>query len=110
MRRGEKLGKRGGKMTYLDDERVGVFHVQMHDTHHGAPGQLRLERFAHLLHVVGVDRRGDELGLFLAAHGGWFYVFERCHVYLFFCQPMIWRGIRIDDGGGEEREREGDLS
>jgi len=60
----------------LDQQRVRVLEVQVHDAHHADSHQLRLEHGAQLLLVVGVDRCRDELGLFGGAHGGGLDVFE----------------------------------
>jgi len=60
----------------LDQQRVRVLEVQVHDAHHADAHQLRLEHGAQLLLVVGVDRGGDQLGLFGGAHGRGLDVFE----------------------------------
>lgn len=47
----------------LDEQRVGVLHVQVHEAHHGNAHQLRSEGLLDLRRVVGVDGGGDELAL-----------------------------------------------
>lgn len=64
----------------LDEERVGVVEVQVHDAHHADAHELRLEEAAQLLLVVGVDGGGDDLGLLGAAHGSGLDVLEDGHV------------------------------
>jgi len=53
----------------LDEERVGVLHVKVHEAHHGHAHGLGAERSLDLLRVVGVDSGGDELGLLSRADG-----------------------------------------
>ena len=60
----------------LDEKRIGVLEVQMHNAHHSNTHELRLEHATKLLQIVGVNSGGDEFGLFGAAHWGWFDVFE----------------------------------
>lgn len=64
----------------LDEERVGVVEVEVHDAHHADAHELRLEEAAQLLLVVGVDGGGDDLGLLGAAHGSGLDVLEDGHV------------------------------
>jgi hypothetical protein len=64
----------------LDQERVGVLHVQVHHGHHADTHQLRLEESAELLDIVGVDGRGNELGLLGGSHGGGLNILERPEV------------------------------
>jgi hypothetical protein len=64
----------------LDEERVGVVEVQVHNAHHADAHELRLEQAAQLLLVVGVHGCGDDFGLFGAAHGGGLDVFHHGHV------------------------------
>lgn len=64
----------------LDEERVGVVEVQVHDAHHADAHKLGLEELAQLGLVVGVDGGGDDFGLFGGAHGGGLDVFEDGHV------------------------------
>jgi hypothetical protein len=53
----------------LDEERVGVLEVEMHDGHHADTHDLALEQAAELLSVVCVDSSGDGLGLLGRSHG-----------------------------------------
>jgi hypothetical protein len=64
----------------LDDERVRVLEVEVHDAHHANAHELRLEEGAELLCVVGVDGCSNGLGLFGRTHGCWFNVLNDCHV------------------------------
>lgn len=64
----------------LDEQRVGVVEVQVHDAHHADAHELGLEQAAQLLLVVGVDRGGHGFGLLGAAHGRWLDVLEDRHV------------------------------
>lgn len=64
----------------LDEERVGVLEVEVHDAHHADAHQLGLVQLLELGHVVGVDRRGDGLGLLTAARRRRLHVLEDCHV------------------------------
>lgn len=65
----------------LDQERVGVVEVEVHDAHHADTHELGLEEAAQLLLVVGVHGGGDDLGLLGAAHGGGLDVLEDGHVW-----------------------------
>jgi hypothetical protein len=60
----------------LDKKRVGVFEVQMHESHHADTHELGAEQLLDLLRVVGVDRGGHELGFLGRAHGGRFDIFK----------------------------------
>lgn len=60
----------------LDEKRVGVVHVQVHESHHGHTHSLATESGADLLVVVGVDGGGDELALLGGAHGGGLNILE----------------------------------
>jgi hypothetical protein len=53
----------------LDEERVGVLEVEMHDTHHANTHKLALEQAAELLRVVCVHGGSDGLGLLGRSHG-----------------------------------------
>jgi hypothetical protein len=53
----------------LDEERVGVLEVEMHDTHHANTHKLTLEQAAELLRVVCVHGGSDGLGLLGRSHG-----------------------------------------
>jgi hypothetical protein len=64
----------------LDEERVGVLHVDMHEGHHGDTHGLATESGTDLLVVVGVDGGGDELALLSGAHGSGFDILEGCEV------------------------------
>lgn len=52
----------------LDDERVGVLHVQVHEAHHRDTHELRPEGVLDLLRVVRVHGRRHELALFRGSH------------------------------------------
>lgn len=60
----------------LDQQRVGVLHVEVHESHHGNGHELTTEGGAELLDIVGVDGGGDELAFFAGSHGGGLDVFE----------------------------------
>jgi len=64
----------------LDQERIGVLEVHVHDGHHSNAHDLRLVESLHLVDVVFVDGGGDELGLFSGSHLGLLDVFEGRHV------------------------------
>lgn len=65
----------------LDQQWVGILHVQVHEGHHGNSHQLRFVKGLDLSEIVGVDGCGDKLWLLGGAHWGWLHVFEGCHVY-----------------------------
>lgn len=65
----------------LDQQRVGVLHVEVHESHHGNGHELTTEGGAELLDIVGVDGGGDELALFAGSHGGGLDVLEGGQVY-----------------------------
>lgn len=65
----------------LDQKRVGIFEVQMHEAHHSNSHELTAEGSAELLDIVGVDSGGNELAFFAGSHGGGFDVLESGHVY-----------------------------
>jgi hypothetical protein len=52
----------------LDQQGVGVLHVQVHETHHSDAHELTAEELLDLLGVVGVDGGGHELRLLRGAH------------------------------------------
>ena len=64
----------------LDEKRVGVVEVQVHDAHHAHAHELGLEQAAQLLLVVGLDGGGDDLGLLGATHGRRLDVLHDGHV------------------------------
>ena len=64
----------------LDEQRVGVLEVDVHDGHHADAHELRLVEPAQLLLVVGLDGGGDGFRLFGAAHWRGFDVFEDCSI------------------------------
>lgn len=64
----------------LDQQRVGVLEVEVHDDHHAHSHQLRPEGLLELAHVVRVDRGRDELALLGGAHRGRLDVLEGGHV------------------------------
>lgn len=60
----------------LDEKRVGVLEVDVHESHHGNTHGLTTESGANLLRIVGVDGGGDKLALLGRAHGGGLDVLE----------------------------------
>lgn len=64
----------------LDQQRVGVLEVEVHDAHHTHAHHLRSEELLELGGVVGVDGGGDELALLGGAHGSRLDVLEGGHV------------------------------
>lgn len=60
----------------LDEEGVGVLHVEVHEGHDGNAHHLSAEEGAKLVLVVGLDRGGDELAFFGGAHWGRLDVLE----------------------------------
>jgi hypothetical protein len=64
----------------LDEKRVGVLEVDVHDRHHADTHELRLVELAELLEIVGLDRGRDKLGFFAGAHGGRLNVLDDSHV------------------------------
>jgi hypothetical protein len=65
----------------LDEERVGVLEVDVHDGHHANTHQLRLVQLAELRKIVGFDRSRDEFGFFAGSHGGGLDVLDNGHVW-----------------------------
>lgn len=65
----------------LDEERVGILHVDVHEGHHGDTHSLATESGADLLVIVGVDGGGHELALLSGAHRGGLDILESCEVY-----------------------------
>lgn len=53
----------------LDEKRVGVLEVEVHDGHHANTHNLTLEQAAELLTIVCVHSGGDGLGLLGRTHG-----------------------------------------
>jgi hypothetical protein len=64
----------------LDQERVRVLEVQVHDSHHSHAHYLCLVESLHLLDIVFVVGGCDELGLLGAAHLRLLDVLQGCHV------------------------------
>lgn len=64
----------------LDDQGIGILHVEVHKRHHGDTHQLATPGLAELVKVVGADRGGDELALFGRAHRRGLNVLEGGHV------------------------------
>lgn len=60
----------------LDEEGVGVLHVQVHEAHDGDAHHLAAEEGAELVLVIGLDRGRDELAFFRGAHGRGLNVLE----------------------------------
>ena len=69
----------------LEQERVGVLEVQVHECHHSDAHHLCLVERLHLVDVVFVDRGGDEFWLFGGSHLWLIDVFEGGHV----CEEML---------------------
>lgn len=78
----EQVALEGGleRDDALDQQRVGVLEVEVHDDHHAHAHQLRPKRLLELAHVVRVDRGRDQLALLGGAHRGRLDVFEGGHV------------------------------
>jgi hypothetical protein len=66
----------------LDEKRVGVVHVQVHESHHGHTHGLATESGADLLVVVGVNGGGDELALLRGTHRSGLNILEGGEVLL----------------------------
>lgn len=64
----------------LDEKRVRVLEVEVHDGHHANTHQLGLVELAELLEIVGLDRGCDELGLFARTHGSGLHILDYSHV------------------------------
>lgn len=64
----------------LDEKRIGVFEIEVHESHHGQTHQLRLPLAAELVQVVVVDRGRNELAFLGGSHGRRLDVLERRHV------------------------------
>lgn len=64
----------------LDQQRVGVLEVEVHNAHHAHTHHLGSEELLELSGVVGVDGGGDELALLGGAHGSRLNVLEGGHV------------------------------
>jgi hypothetical protein len=60
----------------LDQERVGVLEVEVHESHHADTHELGAEELLDLLGVVGVDGGGHELALLSRSHGRWLNILE----------------------------------
>ena len=69
-------------MRGLDEERVGVFEVEMHESHHGNSHQLRLVLRLELAVVILLNGRSDQLGFFSRTHGRWLNIFECRQIYI----------------------------
>lgn len=81
----------------LDDERVGVLEVEMHDAHHTDADHLGAEEGAELDEVVFLDGGCYGLGIFAGAHRGGFDVFEGFEL----CQEGRLGGVSILERGRE---------
>ena len=64
----------------LDEKRVGVLHVQVHDSHHTDTHHLTFEESAELCEIIGLDGGCDELRLLAGAHGGGLDVLDNGHI------------------------------
>ena len=64
----------------LDEERVGVLEVEMHDGHHGDAHHLGAHHGLELTEVVRVDGGGHQFALLRGSHRCGLDVFESGHV------------------------------
>lgn len=64
----------------LNQERVGVLHVKMHEGHHGDTHKLAAESLTKLRGIVGLDGGGDQLALLRGSHGRRLDVLKRGHI------------------------------
>lgn len=64
----------------LNEQRVGVLEVKVHESHHSTSHQLLLVCLLDSGAVVCVDGGSDKLGLVLRSHLWWLDVFEGGHV------------------------------
>ncbi|QBM88409.1 hypothetical protein METSCH_C03770 [Metschnikowia aff. pulcherrima] len=77
-----RLQRRLHQRHGLHDQRVGVLHVQMHETHHSQRGEDRLDLGINLLQIV-LLHGGHHGFLLLAAHRvGRLHVLHRGQVIL----------------------------
>lgn len=83
----------------LDEEGVGVLHVDVHEGHHGDAHGLGAEGLAELGRVVGVDGGGDELALLRGAHWGGLDVLEGGEV----CQGTVSVVCGVASADGRQR-------
>lgn len=60
----------------LDEERIGVLEVEMHDAHHEDAHHLRAHQLLELAEIVVLDSGGNELGLLCRAHRCRLNIFE----------------------------------
>lgn len=89
----------------LNEQRVCIFEVEMHDSHHAHAHELGLEQLAQFGQVVCLDRRGYEFGLFAGSHGRGLDVLYYRHVIL-----LVDLGLDIEvdaqnDGVGRDVQR-----
>jgi hypothetical protein len=86
----------------LDEERVCVLKVDVHDGHHADTHELCAEEGLELLLVVGVNGGGDGLWLLGGTHWGWLDVFEDGHVWM--CVSRVLQNLWATDAGATEME------
>ena len=80
----------------LDEERVGVLHVQVHNTHHADAHQLTADQLAQLRLVVIHVGGSHGLGLLAAAQGSRLDVLKGRHVYHeLVSEAHHWEGDQI---------------
>jgi len=89
----------------LDQQRVGVLEVQVHDAHHADAHELGTDQRTPLLLVIGLDGRGDALGFFGAAHLRWLNVLDDRHVLLLVDLQLDIEVYAKDDDVGEDVAR-----
>ena len=66
----------------LDEQRVGVLEVEVHDGHHADAHELSLEEGAELLDIVGLDGGCDEFWLVAGAHRCGLDVLDDGHIWV----------------------------
>lgn len=64
----------------LDEQRIGVLHVDVHDAHHADAHELCLEEALELLEIVRLDGGRDKLGLLAGSHRSGLDVLDNGHV------------------------------
>lgn len=66
--------------TYLDQERVGILEINVHNSHHAHTHELSSENLLEFAGVVGMYRRSNELGFIGTSHRCWLDIFEGSHI------------------------------
>lgn len=83
----------------LDQERVGVFEVDVHESHHAHAHKLGAEQLLNLRGVVGVDGSGDELALLGRSHGRGLDILKGSQVYIRCQLQSILNAHQPSEGG-----------